>query len=153
MITTPTTFVIGAGASQPYNLPLGPNLLSEARALNEESEVFHILTSIGILREEWDEFLHRIRKHSARSIDAFLEKHDADESIMKVGRAVIAALMARAIVQKQKPVPPLEDWLGEVIDHMSVGARNRAPKEKEAGLKIVSRTSNLVLWMMDVSRF
>ena len=128
MVRTPTTFIVGAGGSRPYGLPLGSGLLSEAQAVNRESDVYALLREIGIQPGELTDFLHRIRQHPSRSIDAFLEKHHTNESIMKVGRAMIAALMAQAIARLKK-VKPAEDWLGEIIEHMGRGARDRAQFE------------------------
>jgi hypothetical protein len=124
--------VIGAGASEPYGLPLGSKLLEDAKALKHTDAVYDLLTSLPLLRERVDGFLDDLRGHPARSIDAFLEKRQDNPEIMKIGRAVIAVLMGRALVRKhrdKKITLSDQDWLGEVIEQMSVGTRKRSDFE------------------------
>jgi hypothetical protein len=43
MITTPTTFVVGGGASKPYGLPLGAELYAASQALTPKSSLYQLL--------------------------------------------------------------------------------------------------------------
>lgn len=129
LIRTPTTFVIGAGASRPYGLPLGADLLEQARSLHLNDDLFRLLISLpmepgGVLR-----FIEDIKETPTRSIDDYLAKRQHDSDFMKIGRAVIAGLMGRAIASQKAPKPN-EDWLGQIIEWMSTGANTRSAFEK-----------------------
>jgi hypothetical protein len=130
VIKTPTTFVIGAGASAPYGLPLGSDLLTQARALKREESLYKLIAMAIPQPSAWDRvgaFLDNLRETPVGSIDGFLEKRQSDPAFMVIGRAVIAALMASALQRKRKKsTPPTDqDWLGEIIARMSAGANNR----------------------------
>jgi hypothetical protein len=125
MISTPTTFVIGAGASRPYGLPLGADLLELARKINAEHDIFQLLLQLSIGGAAINRFLKDIRHTPVRSIDDYLAKRKDDASLVEVGRGVIACLMARAIMNQQ-PVPLTEDWLGQIVNWMSTSAHTRS---------------------------
>ncbi len=78
MIRTPTTFVIGAGASRPYHLPTGRELHASAIRLRSNRDPHQLLLRTlakgGIADEgELYRVLDELKAHPARSIDAYLE--------------------------------------------------------------------------------
>lgn len=74
MITTPTTFVIGAGAGCPYGLPASDGLHRAARKLASSDDLYQMLLEItNIDAVDFNSVLEDLRAHPAGSIDAFLE--------------------------------------------------------------------------------
>jgi hypothetical protein len=123
MITTPTTFVIGAGASQPYGLPVASALRRYAANLEPRAVAYRFLVHTGIDAAALNEFLADLREHPADSIDAFLESRQDRPSTMAIGKAVIAATMGVMLSNARRAtVKPEEDWLPYVIEKMRRGA-------------------------------
>lgn len=124
MITTPTTFVIGAGANPTDTLPVGHGLLDKAAKLDRHKELrTSILQAIGNDTQRLNSFLDDLRQHPARSIDAFLETRP-DQATRDLGHVVIAALMGQALIDHPTPRFKVdEDWIGHVIRWMISGAR------------------------------
>ena len=135
MITTPTTFIVGAGGSKPYGFPLGSELTSEIRELRVQSDIFQALRTprldergipsippIATL-EGLNGMLDDLRDHPAESIDAFLESRQEDDVIGRIGKALIAAVMGRTslAVRKHQPKPD-EDWVRYITNAMCQGA-------------------------------
>jgi len=92
MIRTPTVFVLGAGASEPYGFPLGSELVEKiCRSLSKDNST---LTGQLRLLEFSDElkrsFCGDLSASGRASIDAFLEKRP---EYMEIGRTCIAALL------------------------------------------------------------
>lgn len=85
MIKTPTVFVLGAGASQPYGFPTAARLVAIAQR-DGRGSVSSILGAAGFPQEEIHAFLDRLRG-SGQSVDAFLERQPA---FKKVGKAFLA---------------------------------------------------------------
>ena len=88
MIERPTTLVLGAGASQPYQFPLGAKLRRDI--LNVGSNP-HLLRS-SELGNHWQlaEFLEAFRQSRLYSIDSFLT---ARPEMAEVGKLAIAAVL------------------------------------------------------------
>ncbi len=121
MITTPTTFVIGAGASQPHGLPLGYELFKAARGLAPRSNLYQLLRESGIDISMLNEMCADMNDHPAPSIDAYLLTRQTRPGWVEAGRAMIAVLMADASKREKTPAAD-EDWLGKVYGEMSTGA-------------------------------
>jgi len=89
MIKVPTVFVLGAGASHPYGLPLGSelrdNILNHFNLdhLDHSVELFNT-TPFG--RPEVDRFISALRFSGLGSVDAFLERRP---EFMDVGKAIM----------------------------------------------------------------
>src|SRR6267142_5076629 len=123
MIKTPTTFVIGAGASCSYGLPAAEGLHKAALRLEPESVLYQLLLTCAFSVEQLNGFLVDLRRNPTESIDSFLEKRQDRPDTMKVGRAVMAGLMGQVIAEIRPRQPQREeDWLGYVIDRMHRGA-------------------------------
>lgn len=128
MISTATTFVIGAGASCAYGYPTATELHAKALALRPANDDYQLLIEHGRDRafsvEQLNAVLDDLRLHPADSIDAYLESRQQDATTMKIGRALISTLMGRAIAQsfRHNQIDRNQDWLRYVIDRMRQGA-------------------------------
>ena len=124
MILTPTTFVIGAGASCPYGLPTGTQLRDHARQLNPDAAVYSLLLfGNSITAMQLNNFLDDLRQHTAPSIDSYLETRLTNRDTMRIGKRVIAALMGDLVSKvRDKTTCEQDDWLGYVFERMREGA-------------------------------
>ena len=127
MITTPTTFVVGAGASNDYGLPTSVGLRKEAHDLNPQHTAYQLLLTANLCTpEQLTKILDDLRSQGTRSIDEFLFARQADTVTMKVGRALIALLLASHFDKVSSPeaLGGPRDWLGYIIEKMYSGAPN-----------------------------
>ena len=128
MITTPTTFVVGAGASKDYGLPTSVELRQEAHKLNPDYGDSSVFLCDGLCtQQQLNNVLNDLRSQGTSSIDEFLFARQDDEITMKVGRALIAVLLGSHIPEVRSPDslgagPP--DWLGYIINKMHSGAQD-----------------------------
>ena len=128
MITTPTTFVIGAGASKDYGLPTSVELRNEAHDLDPQHAAYQLVLEAKLCTpEQLNNMLDDLRSQGTRSIDTFLFARQDDAITVKVGRALIALLLANHFPNVSSPdalgaQPP--DWLGYLIERMHSGASN-----------------------------
>ena len=128
MITTPTTFIIGAGASTDYGLPTSAELRQEAHRLEPGNPAYQLIHSASIcIPEKLNTVLDDLRKHGTDSIDEFMYDRQADALAMKVGRALIAVLLGSKFSDVYSPdslgAEDL-DWLGYIIKMMRADASN-----------------------------
>ena len=127
MITTPTTFVIGAGASKEYGLPISSDLREEAHGLLPQHSVYHLIHEAGLCTPtRLNAILDDLRKQGTQSIDEFLFTRQSDKTTMDVGRALIALLLAHRLPDVDSPndLGTMQtDWLGYIIKKMC----SRAP--------------------------
>ena len=126
MITTPTTFVVGAGASNDYGLPTSAELRMEAARLNPHDTAYQLIHRNGLCSPgQLTDVLDDLRSQGTRSIDEFLFARQDDAVTMEVGRALIALLLANNFHKVKSPnglgAGPL-DWLGYIIEKMQSGA-------------------------------
>ena len=126
MITTPTTFVVGAGASNDYGLPTSVELRMEAAMLKPHDEAYQLIYRNGICSpEQLNDVLDDLRSQGTKSIDEFLFARQDDAITMRVGRALIAVLLVKHLHRVRSPdglgTAPL-DWLGYIIEKMQSGA-------------------------------
>jgi hypothetical protein len=127
MITPKTTFIVGAGGSDPYGLPVASSLCASARNLQPSSDIYRLLEQVLDGNNRLlDDFVKDLCGHPAGSIDAFLEQRQHQPDTMRVGKLLIAALMGQAIAER-KSAPHYEgDWIRHIIVHMSRGTRRAA---------------------------
>jgi hypothetical protein len=92
LITKTTVFVLGAGASEPYGLPVGralyQSVLDHCRVGN--SGCIDILNTTPFTERHVTEFLGELKYFGLSSVDAFLEKQP---SFLEIGKAAIAAML------------------------------------------------------------
>lgn len=90
MITKPTLFILGAGASIPYGFPSGwelRNKICEAAEGVSSKTVTDLNTALGIPCEDIIEFARNFKKSKLLSIDTFLSKHP---KYSVIGKTLIA---------------------------------------------------------------
>lgn len=92
MIKHNTVFILGAGASIPYDFPSGYDLLNRiCKALEQNNSVFfRLIQSCGFDQNLISEFRHELYHSMQKSVDAFLEKRT---EFIDVGKAAIAATL------------------------------------------------------------
>ena len=123
MILTPTTFVIGAGASASYGLPTGEGLLERARQLQPNSTIYHLILRASSSAKDLADVLADLKDHTANSIDYYLETRASEKNTMLTGKAIIAGLMAEALLQPAEITAP-DDWLGFLFERMCEGVNS-----------------------------
>ncbi len=126
MITKPTTFVVGAGASKDYGLPTSAELREEAHRLIPEYGDYQLICEATFCTlKQLNNVLHDLRNQGTKSIDEFLFARQDDAVAMKVGRALIALLLGHRFRKLRSPdsldAGPI-DWLGYIINKMQSGA-------------------------------
>jgi hypothetical protein len=92
MITKPTVFILGAGASQPYGFPLGSGLTNMIRAMEQlPDKLRDYLVYVGYTedaaRAKWEDFYNAFCDSDHDSLDAFI--HDRKE-FDHIGKAAMA---------------------------------------------------------------
>lgn len=86
MIKTPTTLVLGAGASLPYGFPLAEELMLNVTSLRGDG-VETVAYAAGVERRHVEKFCDVLARSDAPSVDDFLEKN---MELSKIGRAAMA---------------------------------------------------------------
>jgi len=116
VITKPTVFVLGAGASQPYGFPLGVQLVDQicAEISGVDPLLIGRLERLGHDRGHTHRFVNAMMAARPYSIDAFLETR---REFREVGKAAIAdvLLRAEANAKGQQPMPGV-DWYRYVLN-------------------------------------
>jgi hypothetical protein len=88
MITVPTVFVLGAGASAPYGLPLGIQLrldIFKNYTMDTDRSV-HLFNTTKFRRPDIDKFVDALRYSGLLSVDAFLERRP---EFMEIGKSMM----------------------------------------------------------------
>jgi len=113
MIQSPTVFILGAGASVEYGLPLGAGLITQILdALGETGVPRQALVNAQMSQADLENFASHLVGADLTSIDAFLEKNT--QEFVQIGKACIATMVlfrerdARARVFDN---PPADHWL------------------------------------------
>lgn len=83
MITTPTVFILGAGASKPFGFPSGVELAEQLSDFGD----FQDLIAAGFDQSHIVDFREQLKRSGKGSVDAFLEYRD---EFIAVGKAAIA---------------------------------------------------------------
>ncbi|MBN8988643.1 MAG: hypothetical protein J0H42_10380 [Rhizobiales bacterium] len=88
MISTPTVFVLGAGASEPYGLPLGYQLrLNILEKYNSDTgHTAHLTNTTPFVRKAINQFVEALKYSGLSSVDAFLERRP---EFMDIGKAMM----------------------------------------------------------------
>lgn len=147
MITRSTTFVIGAGASKCCGLPLGWDMVDDARRMGKSGSgvrlLLNALADSGYgSKDDLIAFIKTINFYTGPSIDDLLEHQPAFRNL---GRLVIAALMAQAVLGKPFRMIPenrSDDWLGFVIERMLRGSGSDLSLLASAGHRVAFVTFN-----------
>jgi hypothetical protein len=113
MITTPTVFVLGAGASIPYGFPSGNMLVDQICNASNPDE----FAKYGVEEHTLQNFIKELRASRQGSVDAFLEHRTA---YMEVGKVAIAYHLI-GNEDESRLSPDREDWYTYLLDRMTEG--------------------------------
>ncbi|TYL80823.1 hypothetical protein [Bradyrhizobium cytisi] len=117
VITTPTVFLLGAGASYPYGLPLGSELKSQIldRYANDTGgHTVHLTNTTSFGRTDIDRFIGALRYSGLLSVDAFLERRP---EFMEIGKAMMGIELLHAEVH-ERLWQEKENWLTYLYSQM-----------------------------------
>jgi hypothetical protein len=146
MIGTRTTFIVGAGGSRDYGLPLGRKLFTDAQAMvTPGTDVYQLLNQAGLSLSALSAFEEHIQENDAPSLDNFLETKQLAELtyVMAVGRAVIAVLLGRDLTRITGPWK--NDWIGNLVQRMRSGAATPRAFIEENRVRFVTFNYDLLI--------
>jgi hypothetical protein len=87
MITKPTVFILGAGASFPYNYPLGKKLVQEViDNLQNKKALYQLCEGLEFKSQEINSFCSALRLSGDFAIDSFLERN---AEFIELGKVLI----------------------------------------------------------------
>lgn len=135
MITTPTVFVVGAGASCVYGLPTGATLLDSARKLQPKDDTYQLICT-GQDATKLNSVIHDLQEHGAESIDAYLQSRRHDADTQRIGRRIIAVLLAEALTTLKEPRG--KDWLKYIFTRMFDEAEDNFEQFKQNRVTFVT---------------
>jgi hypothetical protein len=120
MITEKTVFVLGAGASHPYGLPLGSGLknLVLANYDSAQGHAVHLYNASPLLPNQVGTFTSGLRFSGLSSVDAFLERRP---EFLEVGKAT----MGIELLYGEAGANPWQDgsnWLTYLYGNMIGGS-------------------------------
>src|SRR5215204_792375 len=91
MVTRPTVFILGAGASYSFGYPLGKNLIEiiiKNFDPNNSENAIELFKGLGFSEEDIISFRNKLRLSATPSIDSFLEPRGEDDRYL--GKLAIA---------------------------------------------------------------
>ena len=114
MITKPVVFVLGAGASCPYGLPLGETLIRKILDDVLTDYLLQMLKNIGHSEGDCNDFRLRLRLSLRQSIDVFLRDNP---DLAEVGKALIAVHLILLEQQKYLYSTQIDDhWVKYLVE-------------------------------------
>ena len=120
MITAPTVFVLGAGASHPYGLPLGTGLRDQilSRYANPtDGHRVHLMNTTPFNPGQISTFISALKYSGLLSVDAFLERRP---EFMDIGKATIGIELLHGEVH-DRLWEGSENWLTYLYSQHMVG--------------------------------
>jgi hypothetical protein len=116
LISQPTVFVIGAGASAPYGLPLGGGLRTDIleRYRDTAGHTPHLKKTTSFGQDQIDVFTNALRYSGLQSVDAFLERRP---EFMEIGKSVMGIELLHAEVH-ERLWQTGNNWLTYLYSHM-----------------------------------
>lgn len=138
MISLPTVFIVGAGASHPYGFPIGSELrnlvIDPLRKVPVRDRVVRraahssVIESLG-LDDKYQVFVRALRSSGYSSVDQFLEKNSGftDIGTLAIALALVPCEQPARLIP---PAAPLKDhWYEVLVEMLEVGTprylRNR----------------------------
>jgi len=114
LIKKPTVFILGAGASMPYDYPSGEALVNEivSELLGQET-LFHICRRLDFTELQINNFAEALRYSGDTSIDAFLERNS---EFIKLGKVVITLKLIEKEDENFFFSPHEDKWYGVVVN-------------------------------------
>ena len=118
MLTVPTVFVLGAGASAPFGFPTGWGLSRLVyEGLGPAQPGNHILHEVcGFAPEKIEDFRMSLFHSGRQSVDAFLE-HRPD--LMRIGKAAMAQALIRFEMEEMLFAYNQSNWLREMLSRLN----------------------------------
>jgi len=137
MIETPTVFILGAGASEPYRFPIGSDLrLQVIHGLLPNSGISNVLSDRGLFsKEEMEKFRLRLERAGGYSVDSFLSI-DQNKEFLRIGKAAMAVILINCESENDFFQPSPQRWIRDVYAAMS------APLERLKDNKVSFVTFN-----------
>lgn len=134
MITTPTIFILGAGAHCSYGFPNGEQLKKEALQFLYKKDFFAYnsghLVRAGVIADasyvsdhRLENFIRALTYAGQPSIDAFLHANRAQPGFSAIGKVAIA----QVLLEKEKSLPGADgddDWIDYLFKLMIEGAHD-----------------------------
>ena len=118
MITEPTAFILGAGASSSYGFPLGDKLreLIISRLLDPKNNDtgMYLLDSTKYTETDLKCFANDLRKARHTSIDAFLALR---QDLAEIGKLAITVTLI-PLENEEDLYPEEDDWARWLINHL-----------------------------------
>nr|WP_319372467.1 hypothetical protein [uncultured Methanobacterium sp.] len=121
MIESPTTLILGAGASAPYGYPLGKNLKNRIIRLLSgmmEKETGWVY-DLNIPKESVKDFVIKLDSSERPSIDSFLEKYKNYTNFSKIGKIAIVDIISQYEGYGNLRNPNNDDnWYGYLVENL-----------------------------------
>jgi NAD-dependent SIR2 family protein deacetylase len=116
VITHSTVFVIGAGASAPYGLPLGRGLLTNIleRYKDKAGNTPKLLNTTEFTPGEVRSFVDALRYSGLQSVDAFLERRP---EYLEIGKSIMGIELLQAEIHERLWQAD-DNWLTYLYSHM-----------------------------------
>jgi hypothetical protein len=116
LITQSTVFVLGAGASHPYGLPLGGSLRTDIleRYRDTGGHTPHLTNTTTFGQNQIDVFVNALRFSGLQSVDAFLERRS---EFMEIGKSMMGIELLHAEVH-ERLWQAGNNWLTYLYGHM-----------------------------------
>ncbi len=133
MTSTPTVFILGAGASAPYGFPTGPGLVRRLihRIMDpRESQLSHpirTLIEMGHSHLKLMEFAQAVQKSGLSSVDLFLEHRP---EFMEIGKRTMGALLIEGEMPQSLHIEGEDRWYKRVWNQIAEAVR-RGMKEDQ----------------------
>lgn len=113
MITKPTVFILGAGASAPYGLPTGEELRKKILDNSTNDSYQGLFAQMGYDSKKLDEFTEAFRRSGTSSIDAFLEHRP---EFLKIGKIAISIFIINSEEENRLYI---DDWYRYIFAKMN----------------------------------
>lgn len=117
MINVKTVFVLGAGASNPFNYPVGSGLYQAVLDNFQKggSSNAHLINTTRFVQNDIDKFLMALARSGQSSVDAFLERRFED--FLEIGKAAIAIEL---MLRENEPILWQQpNWMINLFGRMS----------------------------------
>lgn len=116
MIKTKTVFVLGAGASMPYDFESAGTMLVECKKMSP----YNIAMAVGFpkVSPPIDTFSEDLRASQNESLDAYLEQRTDSDADMHIGKRLIASRLLLQEYKSNKKFEVTGDWISYLYSRM-----------------------------------
>ncbi|MBW1814117.1 MAG: hypothetical protein JRJ39_10750 [Deltaproteobacteria bacterium] len=138
MIKQQTVFILGAGASMPYDYPSGQKLVDEIKKdLLAEGSLFKLCVRLNFNKSQIRDFAQKLKYSDPKSINAFLERQD-DIIFIDLGKVLITLALIEKEIEDNLFSPGNEKWYQDVVDKIKPSSLSEFNNSDDHGNKIVS---------------